>query len=224
MVLPLRGSRGGGDRDAALLLLLHPVHHRRALVDLADLVRAPGVVQNALGRRRLTGVDVRHDPDIPGVLEGELTWHGSGWNRRVVSRAGFERWLELVTGCFQAKKWAPRAHARAAGLIWTGSRRYLLEVSILVGSLRGHARTTAPPAKRGTTIAEQSERFAGRFGSSRPPSGPRCSPSGADRDPRPEGHPRRRRRDARAHAWRRADRPYRGREAPVPSGSARPCA
>ena len=69
MVLPLRGGGGGGDRDAALLLLLHPVHHGRALVDLADLVGAPGVVEDALGRRRLTGVDVRHDPDVAGVLE-----------------------------------------------------------------------------------------------------------------------------------------------------------
>ena len=35
------GGRGGGDRDAALLLLLHPVHHGRAVVDLADLVETP---------------------------------------------------------------------------------------------------------------------------------------------------------------------------------------
>ena len=69
VVLPLRGGGGRGDRDAALLLLFHPVHDRRALVDLADLVRAPGVVEDALGRRRLAGVDVRHDPDVAGVLE-----------------------------------------------------------------------------------------------------------------------------------------------------------
>jgi hypothetical protein len=76
VILPLRGGRGRGDRDAALLLLLHPVHHGRALVHLADLVRAAGVVEDALGRRRLTGVDVRHDPDVSGVFERELTWHG----------------------------------------------------------------------------------------------------------------------------------------------------
>ncbi len=76
VALPLRGRGGGGDRDAALLLLLHPVHRRRAVVDLADLVGAPGVVQDALGRRRLAGVDMRHDPDVAGVLEGELAWHG----------------------------------------------------------------------------------------------------------------------------------------------------
>src|SRR3978361_215218 len=75
VLVPGAGRRGGRDRDAALLLLLHPVHRGRALVDLTDLVGATGVVKDALGRRRLTGVDVRHDPDVPGLLEGELTWH-----------------------------------------------------------------------------------------------------------------------------------------------------
>ena len=68
VALPLGGGRGGGDRDPPLLLLLHPVHDRRALVDLAHLVGTTGVVENALGGRRLTGVDVRHDPDVPGLL------------------------------------------------------------------------------------------------------------------------------------------------------------
>jgi len=75
VAFPLRGGGGGGDRDAALLLLLHPVHDGRALVHLAELVRAAGVVEDALGGRRLPGVDVRHDPDVSGVLECELAWH-----------------------------------------------------------------------------------------------------------------------------------------------------
>ena len=75
VALPL-GRRGrGGDRDAALLLLRHPVHRRRALVDLAHLVGAAGVIEDALGRRRLARVDVGHDPDVPGVLESELARH-----------------------------------------------------------------------------------------------------------------------------------------------------
>src|SRR6185312_12295778 len=45
VAVPLAGGRSRGDRDAALLLLLHPVHRRRALVHLAELVRAPGVEQ-----------------------------------------------------------------------------------------------------------------------------------------------------------------------------------
>ena len=75
VVGPLAGRRGGRDRDAALLLLLHPVHRGRALVDLAHLVGAAGVVEDALGRRGLARVDVGHDPDVPGLLERELARH-----------------------------------------------------------------------------------------------------------------------------------------------------
>ena len=64
VVLPLACRRGRGDRDAALLLLLHPVHDGGALVDLAHLVGAAGVIEDALGRRGLTRVDVRHDSDV----------------------------------------------------------------------------------------------------------------------------------------------------------------
>ena len=68
-------GRGGRDRDAALLLLLHPVHRRGAFVHLADFVRLAGVVEDALGRSRLTGIDVGHDADIPIVLERGCAGH-----------------------------------------------------------------------------------------------------------------------------------------------------
>ena len=72
VALPLALRGGGGDGDAPLLLLLHPVHDGGALVDLADLVRDAGVEQDALGRRRLTGVDVRHDADVADLGEGSV--------------------------------------------------------------------------------------------------------------------------------------------------------
>src|SRR5206468_11291591 len=72
---PECSGRGRRDRDAALLLLLHPVHRRGAFVHLADLVLLAGIVKNALGRRRLTGIDVRHDADISIVLERCNSWH-----------------------------------------------------------------------------------------------------------------------------------------------------
>ena len=76
VVGPLAGGRGRRDRDAALLLLLHPVHGRGALVHLAHLVGLAGVVEDALGRRRLARIDVGHDPDVSGLFERELARHG----------------------------------------------------------------------------------------------------------------------------------------------------
>ncbi len=71
MVAPERGRRSRRDRDAALLLLRHPVHRRRAVVHLADLVGAAGVVEDPLGRRRLARVDVGHDSDVADAVEAD---------------------------------------------------------------------------------------------------------------------------------------------------------
>jgi hypothetical protein len=69
VVAPKTGRGGGGDGDAALLLLLHPVHGRSALVHLTDTVRNARIEEDALGRRRLAGVDVRHDSDVPATIQ-----------------------------------------------------------------------------------------------------------------------------------------------------------
>src|SRR6202000_793499 len=64
LVLPeggRRGSRGGG---ASLLLLLHPVHGRGAVVHFADLMRLAGIVEDALCSRRLPGINVGHDAEV----------------------------------------------------------------------------------------------------------------------------------------------------------------
>ena len=75
MVLPeaRRGGRRNG--DAALLLLLHPVHRRSAFVNFTDAVRLAGVEQDTLCRGRLTGVDVRHDADITSPFKRIFSWH-----------------------------------------------------------------------------------------------------------------------------------------------------
>ena len=126
MPLPL-GRRGrGGDRDAALLLLFHPVHRRGAVVDLADLVRAPGVVEDALGRRRLAGVDVRHDPDVACVLECELAWHEREWCRYRESWTGLEVSTAERTCDLRAKKRGP-----------SGPRALLVLRPVAVLSARG---------------------------------------------------------------------------------------
>jgi hypothetical protein len=48
VVAPEAGRCGGRDRNAALLLLDHPVHRRGAFVDLADLVVDPRVIEDPL--------------------------------------------------------------------------------------------------------------------------------------------------------------------------------
>ena len=50
--------------DAALLLLLHPVHDRVAIMHFAQLVGKTSVKQHSLGGRGLTCIDVGHDADI----------------------------------------------------------------------------------------------------------------------------------------------------------------
>src|SRR5262249_3893105 len=77
MIAPEAGGGGRGDGDAALLLLLHPVHGGGALMDLADLVGAAGVIEDALGRRRLAGIDVGHDADVSVAIEGSGACHGN---------------------------------------------------------------------------------------------------------------------------------------------------
>src|SRR5262249_17465921 len=63
-------ARGGGrsDGDPAFLLLLHPVHDSGTFMDLTDLIRPTGVIQDALRGGRFTGIDVGHDADISHLL------------------------------------------------------------------------------------------------------------------------------------------------------------
>ncbi|SPU71177.1 Uncharacterised protein [Brucella neotomae] len=75
--LPERGRSSRGDRDTAFLLLLHPVHGRRTIVGFADLVVLTGIEQNALGHRRLAGVDVSHDTEIAVVFDFIFAGHDS---------------------------------------------------------------------------------------------------------------------------------------------------
>ena len=67
-VAPDAGGRRRGNRDAALLLLLHVIHGRRAFMHLSQPVRDAGIKQDALCRCRLSGVDMRHDPDVPAAI------------------------------------------------------------------------------------------------------------------------------------------------------------
>jgi hypothetical protein len=80
LALPERRHGGRLDGDTALLLLLEVVSGRRRLqilgvMDVDDRVLAPRVIEDALGRRRLAGVDVGDDADIADIGEGCCTGH-----------------------------------------------------------------------------------------------------------------------------------------------------
>ena len=67
--LPMAGGSGRGDRNATLLLLLHPVHGRGAFVRFAESVVDTGVEQDTLSRRGLACIDVCHDANISRILK-----------------------------------------------------------------------------------------------------------------------------------------------------------
>src|SRR3984957_19467941 len=74
-VLPEGRGRGRRDGDAALLLLLHPVHGRSAVVHFADLMRLAGIIEDALSGRRLPSIDVGHDAEVTIVLDSVAARH-----------------------------------------------------------------------------------------------------------------------------------------------------
>jgi hypothetical protein len=76
--MPFQNAVGGSDVMVmpALLLLLHPVHGRGAVVHFADLVADAGVEQDALRRGRLARVDVGHDAEVAVTLDGSGARHG----------------------------------------------------------------------------------------------------------------------------------------------------
>jgi len=73
--LPEAGRGSRGDRDAALLFLLHPVHGGGTVVHLTDFVVDTGIKQNALGRGGLAGVDVSRNTNVAIALDGGLASH-----------------------------------------------------------------------------------------------------------------------------------------------------
>ena len=68
-VAPVAGGSSGSDGDTTLLLLNHPVHGSAAIMNFADLVVDAGVVQNTLGSRSLTSIDMGHNADISRHLK-----------------------------------------------------------------------------------------------------------------------------------------------------------
>src|SRR5215216_904088 len=100
--------RGGSrrDGDAALLLLLHPIHGRGAFMHLAHLVALAGVVEDTLRGRGLSGVDMRHDAEIAVVLDRMGARHGGhsscSWLAVTSDNAKRPDWLPPFGACPRA--------------------------------------------------------------------------------------------------------------------------
>jgi hypothetical protein len=80
LLAPECGHRGALNRDTTLLLLLQVVSGGGGLqvlgvVNIDNRVLAPRVIQDALGRRGLAGVDVSDDADIADIGERSCTRH-----------------------------------------------------------------------------------------------------------------------------------------------------
>ena len=71
---PITGSSGGGDGDAALAFLFHPVGDGVAVIDIAHFMNEAGVKEDALGGRRLAGINMGGDADIARALHRVLTF------------------------------------------------------------------------------------------------------------------------------------------------------
>jgi hypothetical protein len=80
LVAPERGHGRALNRDAAFLFLLQIIGGRRGLqilgvVNIDDGVLTPRVIQDALGRRGLAGVDVSDDADIADIGKRRCAGH-----------------------------------------------------------------------------------------------------------------------------------------------------
>ena len=73
MILPMAGRSSGRNRNAALLLLNHPVHGGSTIMNLTNLVGNTGVEEDTLSSGRLTGINVSHDTDITSFFKGKLS-------------------------------------------------------------------------------------------------------------------------------------------------------
>ena len=73
VIAPETGRRSTGDGDAPFLLLRHPIHGGRSLMDFSHAVYAPGIKQNTLARRRLARINVGNDADIANISKGPDT-------------------------------------------------------------------------------------------------------------------------------------------------------
>ena len=73
--IPETGRRSRGNGNTPLLLLLHPVHRRRAIMHFADFIGLAGIIQDTFRSGRLAGINMGHDADIAVIFERMAACH-----------------------------------------------------------------------------------------------------------------------------------------------------
>ena len=72
---PKTGGRRRGDGNTTLLLLFHPIHGCRAVVNLTDFVRKAGIEKHSLGGGGFAGIYVSADSDVAIATDGGCARH-----------------------------------------------------------------------------------------------------------------------------------------------------
>jgi len=75
--LPEGGGRSRGDRDATLLLLLHPVHRGSTIMNLTEVVGLASIEQDPFAAGGLACIDMGHDAEIAVAFERIVACHGA---------------------------------------------------------------------------------------------------------------------------------------------------
>ena len=145
-VLPVAGDRRGDDRDPPLALLLEVVGGRGPLVHVAHPVDLAGVVEDALGRRRLAGVDVRDDADVADRLQMcGVAVHGGHPRRskgdvgRGPGRGTFHSSLTPRTAAHSASRTRSSARPRDRVGVKTGSLLGMVMPSTIAWAIRSRS-------------------------------------------------------------------------------------
>jgi hypothetical protein len=68
-VTPQAAGSSGGNRYAALLLLGHPVHSGRPVMNFPDFMNPAGVIQDSFSGSCLAGVNVGHYSDVSSLIQ-----------------------------------------------------------------------------------------------------------------------------------------------------------
>src|SRR5690606_6081372 len=116
--VPRARDGGGGDGDAALALLLHPVGDGGALMNFAHLVNDARVKENALGSGGLARVNVRGDANVARPLHRERPVFGIGCRRLGAIGDDHNGWIFVTHGSYQ-RRWAKARLAWA--ILWVSS-------------------------------------------------------------------------------------------------------